>query len=371
MKKLWVKLLSLVTAVCILTTAAAAISINDGSHELKVPSTTSAVNVSIDINESQPYSGMDFTMSLSGDLEVTDYSLTSGLAGAMKLPLTEKDGIYYFGFASAANSYSGSAEINVLLNITGSGTITLENVRKVTIENNLSSAESIFDDFVITVTKAAPSTDPDPKPSDPVNPGGGSTGGGSTGGGSTSTYVFPFTDCSAHWAKDAVAYVNEKGIMNGVSATTFSPDSTTTRGMIVTMLYRLAGSPSVSSASSFTDVKSGSYYYNATVWAAGNGIVKGTTDTTFAPDTNITREQLATIIYRYSTYAKYNTASTATVNQFADASSIHDWALDSVKWAVGLGLIQGVGDNTLSPAGNATRGQVATIFYRFMENVVK
>ncbi|MGI6029084.1 MAG: S-layer homology domain-containing protein [Candidatus Heteroscillospira sp.] len=181
----------------------------------------------------------------------------------------------------------------------------------------------------------------------------------------------PFTDVDGHWAEDAVEYVYENKLMNGMSDTKFAPELNTTRGMIVTMLYRLEGSPEVKGDSHFADVKSSAYYCDAVIWAADNGIVKGMSDTTFAPEAEITREQLATMLYNYAKFAKVDASGSADITGYADDEKVSSWALDGVKWAVSEKLVNGVGENLLDPAGDATRAQVATIFQRYMENVAK
>lgn len=181
-----------------------------------------------------------------------------------------------------------------------------------------------------------------------------------------------FTDVAADaWYADAVQYVYENGLMSGTSETTFSPDLTTTRGMIVTILYRMENEPTVTSTTAFTDVASDQYYANAVAWAAQNGIVSGTTATTFAPNAAITREQMAAILYRYAQFKGYDVSVKADLSVYTDAASVGAYATDAMAWANGAGLITGTSTTTLSPAGNATRVQVAAILMRFCENVAK
>ena len=174
-----------------------------------------------------------------------------------------------------------------------------------------------------------------------------------------------FTDISGHWAQDAIRYVVDRGLMNGVSDTTFSPNSTLTRSMLVTILHRLEGTPAAS-GNSFADVASDTWYTDAVSWAAANGIVTGYSDTQFAPDDSITREQLAAILYRYAAYKGMDTSATADLTNFPDNGSVSTWAGDSVKWAVSFGLISGKDDGRLDPLGTATRAEVATILMRFL-----
>ena len=177
----------------------------------------------------------------------------------------------------------------------------------------------------------------------------------------------PFTDVSkSDWFYDDVMYVYEKGLMNGTGGTAFSPYLTTTRGMIVTILYRMEGSPTVTESCLFADVKSGSYYEKAITWAAANGIVNGYSSEQFGPNDNITREQLAAIFYRYAGYKGMEAVTLAEhLTGFADIDKISTYAISAMNWAVGEGLMQGSG-NYLSPQGDATRAQIAAILHRFL-----
>ncbi|MBQ2297342.1 MAG: S-layer homology domain-containing protein, partial [Ruminiclostridium sp.] len=178
----------------------------------------------------------------------------------------------------------------------------------------------------------------------------------------------PFTDVAEKdWFYDGVSFVYEKGIMNGLTATTFGPSASTTRGMVVTMLWRMEDQPQAQSGAAFADVKEGAYYAQAIDWAAENGIVNGTSDTTFAPDQSVTRQQLAAILYRYSQYKGYDVTAQGDLTTFGDWEQVSDYAVEPMEWAVGSALIQGIDDN-LVPGGSATRAQLATIFSRFITN---
>ena len=182
----------------------------------------------------------------------------------------------------------------------------------------------------------------------------------------------PFLDVAEDaWYADAVAYVYDNGLMSGTSTTLFSPNATTTRGMIVTMLYRLEGEPRISSGSAFDDVDAGMYYADAVAWASQNDIVTGYDEATFGPNNAITREQMAAILYRYAQYKGYRTTADADLSGYVDADSVSSYALASLQWANAAGLVTGTSSNTLTPDGSATRAQVATIFMRFMEDVAE
>ncbi|MFQ7139079.1 S-layer homology domain-containing protein [Evtepia sp.] len=182
----------------------------------------------------------------------------------------------------------------------------------------------------------------------------------------------PFPDVAeGDWFYDAVRYAYETGLMDGVGDNLFAPNSETTRAQLVTILYRLEGEPEVSGTSGFTDVEADTWYTDAVAWAAANGIVNGVSETEFAPGKDITREQLATILFRYAEAKGYDVSARADLSAYPDADQIQSYAAESVAWAVAEGLIQGFEDNTLRPAGNATRAQIATILMRFCEGVAK
>ena len=172
------------------------------------------------------------------------------------------------------------------------------------------------------------------------------------------------------WYYDAVQYVYENGMMNGISETAFGPDVTTSRAMIVTILYRLENEPETPAAG-FTDVAAGTYYADAVAWAAANGIVTGVSETVFAPDNAITREQMAAILYRYAQFKGWDVTAGSGLSAYADASRISVYAVEAMRWANAEGLITGVTDTALEPQGSATRAQVATILMRFCENIAK
>ena len=178
----------------------------------------------------------------------------------------------------------------------------------------------------------------------------------------------PFADVSgSDWFYNDVRYVYEKGIMDGTGIDRFSPNAPLTRAMIVTILYRMAGSPSVSGSSDFTDVAAGKWFAKAVAWAAANGIVNGYGDSLFGPNDPVTREQLAAILYRYAVYGGM-TAVTLEENlgSFADTAQLSAYAIQAMNWAVGQGLINGSGSN-LVPKAQATRAQVAAIIHRYLE----
>ena len=197
---------------------------------------------------------------------------------------------------------------------------------------------------------------PNPKPQKPTEP--------------TEPAKPAFGDIAGEWFEADVKYVFEKGLMNGVGdGSMFAPLMNTSRGMIVTILWRMEGQPVPMTANTFKDVEKGAYYEQAVAWAAEKGIVNGYGDT-FGPNDNITREQFATILFRYAQYKGYDVSVGEDTNilSYADAFSVSEYAIPAMQWACGAGLINGNGDQ-LMPTGVASRAQAAAILHRFCENV--
>ncbi len=177
----------------------------------------------------------------------------------------------------------------------------------------------------------------------------------------------PFTDVEpGAWYYDAVEYVYTNGLMDGVSATDFNPDGNMTRAMLVTILWRLADKPVVNYLLPFTDVPGEAWYTEAVRWAASEGIVTGVSDENFAPNAEITREQLATMLWRFAGSPPTDGSG---VGAFDDGESVSLWAFDAVSWALNSGIITGVSDDMLLPANTATRSQCSAILMRYVENI--
>ena len=167
------------------------------------------------------------------------------------------------------------------------------------------------------------------------------------------------------WYKDSVTYVSEHDIMTGVGEKTFDPDGTVTRGMLVTILYRMEGSPATDATLPFQDVASGSYYEKAVIWAANAGIVSGYSESVFGPGDPVTREQTSTILCRYTNAKGYDVSAKASLSDYEDEGTISAYAKDAMAWAVQASLIQGMGEKTLAPKGQTTRAQMAAIITRY------
>ena len=187
----------------------------------------------------------------------------------------------------------------------------------------------------------------------------------------TPVTMLPFTDVTDNdWFKGAVEYVYENGLMSGISSNQFGPSMNTTRGMIVTILYRLEGSPTGAGRAPFADVAADAYYADAVAWASVNNIVSGYDALTFGPEDNITREQMASILYRYAAYKGLDMTTSGSLAAFTDNASVSGWANTAAVWAVDNGILSGRGNNTLAPQENATRAEVASIFMRYCENLM-
>lgn len=204
------------------------------------------------------------------------------------------------------------------------------------------------------------------KPTNPEKPGNSGNTGSSTVTAANIKNVFADVQNNA-WYSEAIAYVYNKGMMNGTDAGKFEPNATTTRAMLVTMLHRLENDPAAAAAK-FSDVASGQWFSKAVAWAAANGVVNGYENGTFAPNAAITREQLATILYRFAQFKGYDVSVKGNLSSFSDNAQVSDWAKEAMQWAVGAGIING-DNNALKPTGNATRAEVAIMLMRYIENV--
>lgn len=173
-----------------------------------------------------------------------------------------------------------------------------------------------------------------------------------------------FTDAN-HWAGGAIAFASAHELFDGVTSSTFAPNVPMSRAMLATVLFRLEGAGASWGMNPFTDVKNGTWYTDAVIWANSNRIVEGT-GTGFQPDASVTREQMVTMLYRYVRYLGLDTRAAGSLSRFSDSGKVSDWAYDAMSWAVGSGIIDGKGYNTIDPKGTATRAEVATIMQRLV-----
>ena len=177
-----------------------------------------------------------------------------------------------------------------------------------------------------------------------------------------------FSDVQASdWFSNSVAFVCQNGLMVGTSQNSFSPNDTTTRGMMVTILYRTDGEPPASNQSHYADVPPSAYYAAPVSWASWYGIASGYTPESFGPEDNLSRQQLATILYRYATYKNFDVSARGNLVQFADRNQISDYAMDALSWANAVGLISGKSDQILDPTASTTRAEMAAILQRFCQ----
>ncbi|MBR2490125.1 MAG: S-layer homology domain-containing protein [Ruminiclostridium sp.] len=179
----------------------------------------------------------------------------------------------------------------------------------------------------------------------------------------------PYTDVTGHWAEEAITFVYEKGLMTGTKADKFSPNVELSRAMLVTILYRMEGEPAVTADNTFSDVKADTWYTDAVLWAAEKGIVNGVGRDRFAPDQDITREQMAAMLLRYSDYKGYDTTRKNDLTGYTDEDQISTWALEALRWANAEGLITGRKTDLLVPRGDTTRAETATILMRYLETI--
>lgn len=181
-----------------------------------------------------------------------------------------------------------------------------------------------------------------------------------------------FTDVPAgSWFESAVQYVSDKGYMAGVGYRQFNPNHTVTRAMIAQILYAAEGKPEFSGASAFDDVSKSDWFYDAVNWAAKNNLVAGYGNRKFGPNNQVTREQLAAILFKYTQFKKFASKTSADLSKFKDYNATSAWAKDAVKWAVANGLISGFENGTIRPKGTATRGQLAVILKAYDQSIRK
>lgn len=178
-----------------------------------------------------------------------------------------------------------------------------------------------------------------------------------------------FTDTQNHWAREAIEFAVGKELFNGTTSTTFEPETAMNRAMLATVIWRLEGEPEAANRSPFNDVSEKAYYADAVAWANANGIVKGYSADRFAPDDNVTREQIAAILYRYAEWKGCDLSGSKDLSGYEDSGEISSYAVENLEWAVGAGIINGRTENTLVPKGTATRAEVATMLMRWIQTV--
>ncbi|MDR0571020.1 MAG: S-layer homology domain-containing protein [Clostridiales Family XIII bacterium] len=330
------------------------------------------------VNESVSYAGIQFGLTLSSEGAMTFDSFTLGtdVSRATAYPFIASNGVHSFGFWTGANAFQGNLKVGTLhFTYMGSApqTITITDMMVARVDSDAKTSfgtKKASPAYVIHVSRGGGAAG-----------GAGNSGGGSGSSGNTEIAIDisdegtplaagnPFTDVNTNdWFYDDVMYVYAQGLMNGTGPDAFSPQLPTTRGMIVTVLYRAAGSPPVPGLDNpFDDVAGGGYYSDAVKWGAANKIILGYNANTFGPEDNILREQLAAILYRYEQFCGKTPTATAADRTFADENRVSDYAKGAVNALVTQGIINGKPPNLFDPQGQATRAEVAAVFHRFLE----
>ena len=354
--------------------SALAITVDIGVVNVKIP-------VLIDLTYN--VGAVELSFEYTSGLEFVSYETASTLQGAMSVPAVVENGRTIVGFFGTDNKFapqSGQLNIgNLVFKYVGNDvqTVTVLETSLTKLDAGKTTAQTETRKTPIAITVSRPSTT---EPADPSPPGGGGGGNNSispdaiiiTDDETPMASVMPFTDVKeGDWYYEAIKYVFDKSLMNGVSGTLFAPNSNLTRAMLVTILYRLEGSPVVTTSASFTDVPSGQWYSDAIAWAETNDIVNGYGNGRFGTNDNITREQFAVIMYNYAVKKGHDISAAADLSAYTDADSISSWALGAMKWANTEGLIMGRTATTLAPRGTATRAEAATILMRFVEEFMK
>ena len=326
------------------STSAGTLSVTPGQGDSKT--------VTLDLNAENSTNGK---LTIGYDTDVLTLTAVEPTDAALNSFVTAEDGTVTFAYANKTAVNGKLATLTFSYDSSSAPKTTVATVT--TLEEGGSQKEiaqkvtlTLKDEVVVPIGPTEPS-----KPSTPTEP---------------EKPDFPFKDVTTdHPFYEDIKYVYEKGLMQGVSEDIFQSATTTTRGMIATILYRMEGEPAVKNASSFKDVADGMYYTNAIAWAAANGIVNGYADGTFQPDQTISREQMAAILYRYAQYkgCDVSVGEDTNILSYTDATQVATYAVPAFQWAVGAGIINGTTASTLSPKGSATRGQVAAILHRYCE----
>ena len=326
------------------STSAGTLSVTPGQGDSKT--------VTLDLNAENSTNGK---LTVGYDTDVLTLTAVEPTDAALNSFVTAEDGTVTFAYANKTAVNGKLATLTFSYDASSAPKTTVATVT--TLEEGGSQKEiaqkvtlTLKDEVVVPVGPSEPS-----KPSTPTEP---------------EKPDFPFKDVTEdHPFYEDIKYVYEKGLMQGVSEDIFQSGTTTTRGMIATILYRMEGEPAVKNASSFKDVADGMFYTKAVAWAAANGIVNGYADGTFQPDQTISREQMAAILYRYAQYkgCDVSVGEDTNILSYSDATQVAEYAIPAFQWAVGAGIINGTTATTLSPKGSATRGQVAAILHRYCE----
>lgn len=344
-------------------------SIGDGANQKVYPTLQAAVDA-VQNGETINVTGTDLSATVSGNKSFTVTGKSVTLTAASGYNLTKNNNVYTVSRHHSGSSSSGTTtSYNVNVNAATNGTVAADKktaAKGATVTITATPSAGYVVDAVKVVDKDGKDVAVTAKDGKYVftMPASAVTVTGSFKAETPVPVALPFTDVkSGNWFYDAVKYAYAQGLMTGTSATTFAPNGTMNRAMIVTVLYRLEKSPAVTGASKFTDVPAGQWYSDAVAWAAANKIVNGYDETTFGPMNAVTREQMAAILFRYEQVKGLeNVTLEENLNRFPDQNKISAYAIPALQWAVGQKIINGNADGTLDPTGTTTRAQVAQIF---------
>lgn len=344
-------------------------SIGDGANQKVYPTLQAAVDA-VQNGETINVTGTDLSATVSGNKSFTVTGKSVTLTAASGYNLTKNGNKYTVSRQHSGSSSSGTpTTYAVNVNAATNGAVAADKKtasKGTTVTVTASPSKGYVVDAVKVVDKDGKDVAVTGKDGKYVftMPASAVTVTGSFKAETPAPVALPFTDVkSGNWFYDAVKYAYAQGLMTGTSATTFAPNGTMNRAMIVTVLYRLEKSPAVTGASKFTDVPAGQWYSDAVAWAAANKIVNGYDETTFGPMNAVTREQMAAILFRYEQVKGLeNVTLEENLNRFPDQNKISAYAIPALQWAVGQKIINGNADGTLDPTGTATRAQVAQIF---------
>lgn len=374
MKRLAIALLIVLLSVSLLVPAASAAVTDTLDYSVSATKVTMTADGtgSFDITvpgSTTPYAGVEFVVKMPDGVKIStvNYSLTNVSTMSPEIPPGgQKPNTYYFSCYALENKFTAALTCTVNVAYTVSPvtekTLTVVEIKKYTLDGN--KTVDLVSNKTTAVTLAPA--------------GSGSSTGTGTGGSTTVpdtdpplALPFPFTDVAASdWFYNDVLYMWNNSLMDGTSATLFSPNLVLTRGMVVTVLYRHEGKPAVTSLNMpFTDVAAGQWYTDAVKWAADKEIVLGYPDNRFAPNDNVTREQLAAILHRYQAFTKLVPTETVAARVFTDANSISSYAREAVNVLVKQDIIKGKPDGTFNPAGSATRAEFAAMLHRYLASV--
>lgn len=373
MKKILIRGMALALAL-ILGLSAAALGVSAAEPEVRVPVT---------LRLPEAVAGVEFQLECSDGLEFQSLVKSDDLSGASMTPVVDKQGVSHFGFYSADNRYAaGTLQLGelVILDAGDGGTVRITEARTVRVLDKETTEATVYPlEIVFAVPEDAAAgveinltdVEPEEPDDDSGETGDSGTGGGTSSGGSTGTTTdtgsqgLPFTDVGEQaWFYGAVAYVYENNLMNGTSATLFTPNGSTTRAMVVTTLWRMEGQPKAETDSGFGDLTQ-TWYLDAVSWAAEQGIVTGYSAEAFGPEDPVTREQLAAILYRYAAYEGKDVSARTELTAYVDGGRVAAWAEESLEWACAVKLITGKTGGLLDPQGNGSRAELATLLQRY------